>query len=181
MSCEHNMIEVKCSQCGTVDRYCANYCGFGSGHAHAMPSVTVTQMTTDHELPQGSMPSSDENFLHTIAKEEGKIITFGAVKNISDHELLTRIDVRITELENGINIVESNGFLGANRLFVQNSKMELSFMLALRAVVEKNPRVIEPVIERLDVEERAYTDGYNQCLADVKADIEKVLLEKGGE
>ena len=42
MSCEHNMVEVKCSQCGTVDRYCANYCGFGSGHAHAMPDVTVT-------------------------------------------------------------------------------------------------------------------------------------------
>ena len=54
----------------------------------------------------------------------------------TDHDLLARIDERITELQNGINLVESNGFLGTNRLFVQNSKSELLFMLALRAVVE---------------------------------------------
>ena len=58
------------------------------------------------------------------------------------------------------------------------STMRLALPKALRAVVEREKKVDSSPDEDYDY---GFRDGYNQCLADVKADIEKALLEKGGE
>ena len=56
----------------------------------------------------------------------------------------------------------------------QNYTTESAILIsALRAVVELKERIIPELITRIDVQEREYTNGYNQALADMKQAIEK--------
>ena len=56
----------------------------------------------------------------------------------------------------------------------QNNTTESAILIsALLAVVELKERIIPELITRIDVQEREYTNGYNQALADMKQAIEK--------
>ena len=51
-----------------------------------------------------------------------------------------------------------------------------SLRAALRAVVRREDATARPIMDgRSFAQVDSYKDGYNQCLADIKADIEKEL------
>ena len=85
----------------------------------------------------------------------------------TDHDLLARIDEWIVDIEG---LIELDGER-MNHSTLQEYKVTVASLKANKAVLEKKEKVW---VKGTDAEFHQQV-GYNQCLADVKADIEKEL------
>ena len=93
----------------------------------------------------------------------------------TDHELLAMIDVIENSHRTDWEVTGDIREMCRCHIFASECQV-FPALKALRAVVAKEEKDIH-ISER----GKAYDMGYNQALADVKADIEKALLEKAGE
>jgi hypothetical protein len=101
----------------------------------------------------------------------------------SDHELLARIDKEIERLTTELKAAEDNkewliGKYGVEgyAMHLKQDRTQLSAWKALRAVVAREDVTARPIMDgRTFAQVDSYRDGYNQCLADIKADIAKEL------
>jgi len=87
----------------------------------------------------------------------------------TDHELLAKINIQIEAIEQ--EVADLNP-VGGDWRMIHILSFALATAKALRAVVEREER---EVVSNMFGTTGEFDEGYNQCLAEIKADIKKEL------